>query len=321
MYATMEPNHRRLQALVVASIAFGLALPPAAGADEGGVPFWLSGQYASLSAVPPQPGWSMVLLPYGYSGSASSSKTFERAGTLTAGLQTSLAMVLAFPSYAPHTTILGGQPSFGLGFGFGGNWSSGNLVSSGRPLSHSDSDVGATDLYPLATDSWNSGNSNWMAYLTGDVPVGSYEDHRLSNLGIGHGAIDAGGGYTYLDEKNGHEFSAIAGFTYNFENPSTHYKNGIDSHLDWAASQFLSANWEVGIAGYVYYQLTADSGSGDLVGPFKSDVAAIGPEVGYVLTVGSHQWYANLRGYKEFWAEDRVQGYSLFLTLSAPFGG
>src|SRR5215813_10843789 len=36
-----------------------LAMLPAAGAwaDEGGVSFWLSGQYASLAAVPPEPGW------------------------------------------------------------------------------------------------------------------------------------------------------------------------------------------------------------------------------------------------------------------------
>jgi hypothetical protein len=95
-----------------------------------------------------------------------------------------------------------------------------------------------------------------MVYVTGDIPVGNYDSHRLSNLGLGHAAIDAGGGYTYFDEQNGHELSAVTGFTYNFENPSTHYQNGIDWHLDWA-SQFLSANWEVGIVSYVYYQVTA----------------------------------------------------------------
>jgi hypothetical protein len=193
-------------------------------------------------------------------------------------------------------------------------------ATGGHGFDLSDSDVGALDLYPLVTDSWTSGVNNWMAYVTGDIPVGSYDSRRLSNLGIGHGAIDAGGGYTYLNQQNGREFSAVAGITYNFENPSTNYQNGIDSHLDWAVSQFLSAHWELGIAGYVYYQLTGDSGSGDRVGSFKSDVAAIGPEVGYDFNVGSHQWYANLRGYYEFWAQNRTQGFALFLTLSMPFG-
>ena len=116
---------------------------------------------------------------------------------------------------------------------------------------------------------------------------------RLANLGIGHGAIDAGGGYTYLNDKTGLEFSAVAGVTYNWENTHTNYKNGIDSHLDWAVSQFLSANWEVGVVGYVYYQLTGDSGSGDRVGPFKSRVASVGPEVGYAFKFGGQPAYFN----------------------------
>jgi hypothetical protein len=39
---------------------------------------------------------------------------------------------------------------------------------------------------------WNAGVNNWMTYLTGDIPVGAYNSTRLANLGIGHGAVDAG---------------------------------------------------------------------------------------------------------------------------------
>ncbi|MGB0133367.1 SphA family protein, partial [Dokdonella sp.] len=146
----------------------------------------------------------------------------------------------------------------------------------------------------------------------------AYNSQRLANLGIGHGAVDVGGGYTYFDEKTGREFSAVLGLTYNMENDDTHYKNGVDSHLDWAASQFLSANWQVGVAGYVYYQLTGDSGSGAQLGSFKSRVAGIGPEVGYVFAMGGKEAYANLRGYYEFWARNRVEGYAVFATLAIP---
>jgi hypothetical protein len=97
--------------------------------------------------------------------------------------------------------------------------------------------------------------------------------------------------------------------------------SGVDSHLDWDVSQFLSQNWQVGLVGYVYYQLTGDSGSGEHVGSFKSRVAAVGPEVGYSFTAGGLQWYANLRGYKEFWAENRLEGYALFAMPSIPLGG
>ncbi|MDF7799694.1 hypothetical protein P4C99_09465 [Pontiellaceae bacterium B1224] len=37
----------------------GLSLTHPVSADEGGVAFWFSGQYASLSAAPATPGWSV----------------------------------------------------------------------------------------------------------------------------------------------------------------------------------------------------------------------------------------------------------------------
>jgi hypothetical protein len=46
--------------------------------------------------------------------------------------------------------------------------------------------------------------------------TGRTDSTRLSNIGIGHGAIDAGGGYTYFNPQTGHEFSGVLGFTYNF---------------------------------------------------------------------------------------------------------
>jgi hypothetical protein len=79
-----------------------------------------------------------------------------------------------------------------------------------------------------------------MLYVTGDIPVGLYNSSDLANIGIGHGAIDAGGAYTYFNPETGHEFSVTGGLTYNFINPSTQYQNGIDAHIDWGASQFLT---------------------------------------------------------------------------------
>ena len=46
-------------------------------------------------------------------------------------------------------------------------------------------------------------------------------------------------------------------------NPSTNYQNGVDFHLDWAASQFLSKQFFVGLVGYLYNEIGCDSGSGD----------------------------------------------------------
>ena len=66
-----------------------------------------------------------------------------------------------------------------------------------------------------------------MTYVTGDIPVGAYDPSRLSNIGIGHGALDAGGGYTYFNPQTGHEFSGVLGFTYNFTNQSPNIRTAL----------------------------------------------------------------------------------------------
>jgi hypothetical protein len=185
-----------------------------------------------------------------------------------------------------------------------------------RSDSISDSVTGFGDLYPQATLKWNQGTNNFMVYAMGGIPVGAYDSKRLSNLGIGHGSIDGGVGYTYFDQKSGHEFSAVTGLTYNFTNPSTNYQNGIDWHLDWAASQFLSQQFSVGVVGYVYRQIGCDSGSGDHVGCFQSQVISIGPQVTFLFPVGTWQGYLNLKGYKEFDAQNRPDGWNAWVTFS-----
>jgi hypothetical protein len=176
--------------------------------------------------------------------------------------------------------------------------------------------MGFTDFIPLAELKWNSGVNNYMVYATGDVPIGAYDSSRLANLGIGHGTFDAGAGYTYFNPETGHEFSGVLGFTANFINPSTQYQNGVDMHFDWAASQFLTKQLLVGVVGYAYKDIGCDSGSGDLVGCFQSQVLGVGPQVGILFPVAGMQGYLNLKAYGEFDGSDRPSGWNAWLTLS-----
>ena len=70
--------------------------------------------------------------------------------------------------------------------------------------------------------------------------------------------------------RTGHEFSAVLGATYNLKNYTTDYQSGIDLHLDWGWSQFLTKQAQIGLVGYVYKQATCDSGAGNRVGCFES---------------------------------------------------
>ena len=96
-------------------------------------------------------------------------------------------MLLLQLGYATESKFLGGQHYFGLAWGPESNNTSVNASLSQPALSGSRNDnvSGGTDLYPSASLAWNNGNHNWMSYITGDIPVGTYDPTALSNLGIG----------------------------------------------------------------------------------------------------------------------------------------
>src|SRR6266850_3180697 len=300
-----------------------------AKADEGGVSFWVPGFFGSLAATPQQPGWSLATIYYHTSVSAGADVARAREFTLgrvpanltvNANLNLSVNATgnlgFVIPSYVFETPVLGGQASVSMvgaygvvGTSLAGTLSGvitgpfGNSVPFARSDTISDTTWGFGDLIPQFSLRWNAGVHNYMTYITGDIPVGAYQSNRLSNIGIGHGAIDAGGGYTYFNPATGHEFSAVAGFTYNFINPTTQYQSGVDFHLDWGASQFLSKQFFVGLVGYAYDQVSGDSGSGDRVGSFESRVFAVGPQVGYIFPIAGKQGFLGLKSYFEFEAK------------------
>jgi hypothetical protein len=168
----------------------------------------------------------------------------------------------------------------------------------------------------MVTLKWNAGVHNWMTYVTGDVPVGEYNPNSIANLGLGHGAIDGGGGYTYFNPATGHELSGVGGFTYNFKNFDTGVQSGVDFHFDWGASQFLSKQLFVGLVGYAYQQVSNDTGGSPILGGFRSRVLGVGPQIGYLFPVGNMQGYLNLKGYGEFDAANRPSGWNTWLTFS-----
>ena len=329
-------------AAIWSAIAFA-CLMSSAKADEGGVSFWIPGFFGSLAAAPLQPGWTLQTTYYHTSPSAGADVARAREITigriplnlnanLSATLDARADLGLAIPLYTFATPVFGGQATVGVvgtyarvSTSLAGTLAGTLTTPLGTiPFSRSDSISDAVwgfgDVIPIATLRWNAGIHNYMTYITGDIPVGAYDSTRLSNIGIGHGTIDAGGGYTYFNPQTGHELSGVLGFTYNLLNQSTQYQNGVDMHLDWSASQFLTKQFQIGAAGYVYKEIGCDSGSGDRVGCFQSQVVGVGPQLGFIFPVGDLQGYLNLKYYSEFAAENRAHGWNTWVsfTISPP---
>ncbi len=308
--------------IAVAAIAVTVSQEPSR-ADEGGVSFWVPGQFGSLAAVPAQPGWSFATV--GSYTEASASYRVAAPGSITLGtLRERVPSDFVNANYVFATPVLGGQLAMGMTGVFGRTTVSIDEVQTAsiggvtatRTSSMSDSRFTWGDLYPMASLRWNHGVHNFMIYGTGDIPVGTYDPSNLANMGIGHGAADGGFGYTYFNPATGHEFSVVTGATYNLKNTQTDYQNGIDWHLDWGISKFLSKQFFVGAVGYVYQQLTADKGQSPLLGEFKSRVLGVGPQLGYLFPFADMQGYLNVKGYYEFDAQNRPSGWNAWVTLA-----
>ena len=316
----------------VTAVAALLVFPGISRADEGGISFWLPGQQGSLAATPTTPGWSVATIYYHTSvnatGAAAAAREFQVGGfsrTININLDVRLSgqadLQFIAPTYTFAQPVLGGQLSATLAGVWGRNSASiaGTLTG---PLGNTftgfqqDALVSYGDLYPTLKLKWNSGVNNFMIYSAGDIPVGDYNPGRIANIGIGHGAIDIGGGYTYLNPATGTEFSGVGGFTYNFKNPDTQYQSGIDFHFDWGISQFLSKQVFVGFVGYAYQQLTDDFGQPAILGGFRSRVLGLGPQLGYIFNIGENQAFLGVKGYGEFGAENRPSGWNTWLTFA-----
>ncbi|KRQ03035.1 SphA family protein [Bradyrhizobium manausense] len=318
-------GHIRKVGLTIAVALTGFAVSPAL-ADSGGVSFWLPGIFGSLAAVPAAPGWAYSTIYIHLNDKAGGGQNFVTSGgipgSVTAGLNAHADVLVQGITYTSPMPVLGGQAAFTLltapgniGVGIDATLTGprGNTISGGA----SDNRTTLTDVFYQGTLKWNQGVHNELVYLTGNIPSGTYDSSRLANLSFGFPAIDAGAGYTYLDPKSGHEFSIVGGLTYNFTNSALRYQNGIDFHLDWAASQFVSKTVHVGIAGYYFQQITDDSGPGARLGGFRGMSVGIGPQIGFMIPMSEgYQGYLNIRGYKDLEVENRPSSWSTWVTFS-----
>jgi hypothetical protein len=330
-----SPRWARITA-ILACTAVGAST--SATADEGGISFWVPGFFGSLAAAPAQPGFALANIYYHTSVSAGADVAFARqvnrgnlttnfTGNLNLSLKGDADLGMAAPSYTFAEKFLGAQVQLAMLVPYGRSSASvngtltGNLGLGGPGFAiggaRSDAVTGFGDLAPMASLRWNEGVNNYMTYVTGNLTVGRYDQASLANLGIGHNAVDAGAGYTYFNPQTGYEFSSVLGFTYNLENDHTQYQNGVDMHLDWGASRFLTKQFQLGAVGYFYKQLSCDSGTGDRVGCFESRVAGIGPQLGYIVPLNNqYQGYFNVKGYWEFADQHRPSGWNLWLTFA-----
>ena len=327
-----------LGAAVLAGAVAGSAVQ--LNAAESAKSVYLLGSNAQLSGVAPPPGIYFYDINYYYTGSASAAAAdsilLEDVGNIErrAKLELNSDAFITIPTilWVPQTQVFGGR--FGVGVLAPVGWQSidarvdaqatlnlpdGSNYTAGDTFRFSDETTNFGDPLLTAFIGWDTGN--WHTKVTGllNIPIGAYDEDNLVNMGFNRWAFDASGAVTWLDPNIGFEVSVAAGFTFNGENPDTDYRTGTEFHVEYALMQHFSERFSAGVAGYYYDQITGDSGSGAILGPFEGQVAAIGPNLTYNFMAGGLPVSTAFRWMHEFDATNRLQGDSVFGTITIPF--
>jgi hypothetical protein len=216
---------------------------------------------------------------------------------------------------------------------FGANWGVAALAQTriadqtlrvtviGGPTSTQRSTVGGFGdliMSPLMLN-WNFSKFHLVSALMFYAPTGGYDRKRIVDNGLNRWAIEPDVGVTWLDPETGRHASLFIGYTFNAENPSTHYVSGQEFHADFVLAQHLPHGLVAGIAGYAVQQTKGDSGSGATLGAFKGRAIALGPLVGVTVPILKMPVSFSFKYEFEFAAQNRSTGNELWLTAALRF--
>lgn len=304
-----------------------IACPYEAQAAEGGLGFYLLGTKTSMAGFVPPPGTYLADFNYYYAGSADIN--FNIGGVaVTGGVDADAYIKLFNGLWVAPDKVFGGHAALSVAVPIG--WKSVSagavidltaLPGPGLALGFEDDGTHVGDPVVGASLGWHEGNWHWSLGTLVNIPVGYWERGDVTNMGFNRWAVDLTGALTYLDMKTGFEVSGAAGFTFNGENDDTDYKTGTEFHLEGAVMQHFSKSFALGVQGYFYQQVTGDSGAGAHLGDFEGRVIALGPAIDFSFALGSTHVSGNMRYFREFDVENRLEGDAGYVNFVIPLSG
>ncbi|NUU44511.1 SphA family protein [Tardiphaga robiniae] len=312
----------RFLAAAISSVVSFSCLSPVMAA-EGGVGVFLLGSHATGAGITPPPGVFFQNDFYYYDGKLGGGRTLPTGGLLVANVSAQSWIELPTTLWVTPAKILGGDLAFSLTVPVGEpRVNASLLVNSPRfgpiGLNVTDSQANLSDFFLQSFVGWHAGNFHWQLGVGGVIPSGTYVAGQLSNASLNRPALDVFGTFTWLDPAIGWDLSAAMGVTFNQTNTATDYKSGDEFHLEWAATKYITKEFTLGLVGYYYQQLTADSGTGARLGGYEGRVVALGGSIGYTFEIGKLPVSTRLKVYREFDAVNRMEGTAGYFTVSVP---
>lgn len=303
--ATEEPRRFALRLFAGMTISALACLSTPARATEGAGGLYLLGSQALGAGLTPAPGWYVSSAVAQYSGAVGSASV---GGVTLVTLKKRVDSIAVNLLYAPTTPVLGGQAAISVTAPYAYLRLSGEVIAR-RDITGSVSNTGLGDTAVNGRLGWKINSSfSHAVSLTVWAPTGGYSKGFNASIGHDRWACDVLWAMTYIAPQSHLELSAALGYGINGPNDITHYRSGNEAHLELAMGKRLSPHWVVGVAGYAYRQVTADTGRGANLGSLKGRVLGAGPAVNYGTRWGSHALAIGFRYYKEFDAKDHFHG-------------
>ena len=300
------------------------ALSGPLSAAESGKSLYLLGRQGPVAALNPDKGWHLTNDLYYYN--ADNDGTIPTGNNKSKGNSVDAFRNIAQVTWVTGARFLGARVAMGVTVPYGTVKLDANSTSQGNnpPNGNSDSerDTGFGDPEFLASLAWRQEREERFFsasfYSSVFIPVGSYNDNSIANMGSNRWGVDVGTAFDGAHYETGGEMSGVIGYTINGENEDTDYETGNEFHAELSLLKRLSSRWGVGVAGYFYKQITGDNGGPVELGSFKGRVEGLGPQLDYKFTAVNRPMKLNLRWYHEFSSKNRAEGDSVFLTFSVP---
>lgn len=310
--------------LLFFSLIFSLLvfLFPQAWSSEGGSSHYTPGAMASFIDFPSGIPYNVVSPMFGYVGSASASREFPLAGLVTAGLDANLFAWTPVFQYDLPKKVLGGQYAFTIVLPLVDLNVDANVIGpTGASVRRSQTKTGLGDIYFSPFNLfWKKGNFKILSSVAMYVPSGGYTVGDLANLGKNYWTFNPYGGFSYNNLKTGLEANAYLGFNFNTKNTATDYLSGHEIYLDFTVNKRWKNGFGVGGTGFVFQQITGDSGSGARLGEFRGRTIGLGPEFSYVTPLPNKVLFAMEAKYMpEIEVKNRLQGHWIWFKFAFIF--
>jgi hypothetical protein len=312
----------KLKNLFVHASALTLAAS-VAHAEEGGSGHYAPGATADfIDALPGKPGLVIADAFTYYNGGATPPIDF--AGKPLFSANATLNANSIFALYETPLRVLGGNYAVATVIPYIWLQVDGKLTLGpvAKKVSDYTDGLGDITLYPFILGWTNSMDMKYDVRLAVYAPTGEYEKGQLANAGRNYWTFEPAVSFSWLSTKIGTEVTVFTGFDVNTKNEDTDYQSGASFHLDGTVAQHLplfGGFAGVGAEGFVYEQITADSGSGATLGSFEGHTYGVGPVVSYTHKIGKYDIAGEVKWLPEVDVSKRLSGDYLWVKLGIVF--